>query len=63
MLSCSSLFSLSSDPLEDIILLYKRITEQYKDEKILAVVKSLIPDNINLVYKIIYRGGSKERNI
>ncbi|MBV9178713.1 MAG: hypothetical protein JO327_02210 [Nitrososphaeraceae archaeon] len=51
MLSCSSFFRSSSDLLEDTILLYKRVTEQYKDEKILAVVKSLIPDNVILQTK------------
>jgi hypothetical protein len=54
---------LSSDLTEDTILLYKRVTEQYKDEKILAVVKSLISDNINLLYKIICGVGSKDGNI
>jgi hypothetical protein len=63
MLGCSSLFSSPSDSLEDTLLLYKRVIEQYKDEKILAAVKSLIPDDINLLYKIICRVGSKDRNI
>jgi hypothetical protein len=51
MLGCSSIFSLSSNPLEDTILLYKRVTEQYKDERILAVVRSLIPENVILQTK------------
>ena len=46
MLGCSSLFGLTSDPLKDTLLLYKRVTEQYRNPVILKIIRSLIPDNI-----------------
>src|SRR5436190_17294325 len=46
MLGCSSLFGLSSDPLKDTFLLYKRVTEQYRNPEILRIIRSLIPDII-----------------
>ncbi|HEY9492828.1 MAG TPA: hypothetical protein VIP56_12650, partial [Nitrososphaeraceae archaeon] len=46
MLGCSSLFGLSSDPLKDTFLLYKRITAQYRNSEILRIIRSLIPDII-----------------
>jgi hypothetical protein len=46
MLGFSSLFSLTSDPLKDTLLLYKRVTEQYRNPVILKIIRSLIPDNI-----------------
>ena len=46
MLGFSSLFSLTSDPLKDTLLLYKRVTEQYRNPVILKIMRSLIPDNI-----------------
>ena len=46
MLGCSSLFGLTSDPLKDTFLLYKRVTEQYRNPEILRIIRSLIPDNI-----------------
>jgi hypothetical protein len=36
--------SLSS--LKETFLLYKRVTEQYKNPEILKIMRSLIPDNI-----------------
>ena len=51
MLGCSSssLFGLSSsDPLKDTFLLYKKVTEQYKNLEILRIVRSLIPQDIVL---------------
>jgi peptide-N4-(N-acetyl-beta-glucosaminyl)asparagine amidase len=51
MLGCSSVFGLSSDPLKDIFLLYKRVTEQYRNPDILKILRSLIPDNIALQTK------------
>jgi Transglutaminase-like superfamily len=48
MLGYRSLFSLSYNPPKDTILLYKKVTEQYKDKEVLQVVRSLIPDNIAL---------------
>jgi hypothetical protein len=49
VLGCSSfLFGLSSNSLKDTLLLYKRVTEQYKNKEILQVVRSLIPYNIAL---------------
>jgi len=50
MLGCSSsLFGLSSsDPLKDTFLLYKKVTEQYGNPKILRIVRSLIPQDIVL---------------
>src|SRR5919199_5578962 len=45
----NSLFGLSSfDPLEDTFLLYKKVTEQYRNPEILRVVRSLIPQDIVL---------------
>jgi peptide-N4-(N-acetyl-beta-glucosaminyl)asparagine amidase len=41
-----SLFGLTSDPLKDTFLLYKRVTEQYRNPVILKIIRSLIPDNI-----------------
>jgi hypothetical protein len=51
MLGCSSssLFGLSSyDPLKDTFLLYKKVTEQYRNPEILRIVRSLIPLDIVL---------------
>jgi hypothetical protein len=50
MLGCSSsLFGQSSsDPLKDTFLLYKKVTEQYRNPEILRVVRSLIPQDIVL---------------
>ena len=50
MLGCSSsLFGLSSsDPLKDTFLLYKKVTEQYRNPEILRMVRSLIPQDIVL---------------
>jgi peptide-N4-(N-acetyl-beta-glucosaminyl)asparagine amidase len=50
MLGCSSsLFGLSpSDPLKDTFLLYKKVTEQYRNPEILKIVRSLIPQDIVL---------------
>src|SRR5918992_1233227 len=51
MLGCSSrsLFGpSSSDPLKDTFLLYKKVTEQYRNPKILRIVRSLIPQDIVL---------------
>ena len=51
MLGCSSssLFGLSSsDPLKDTFLLYKKVTEQYRNPEILRIVRSLIPQDIVL---------------
>src|ERR687888_2389999 len=50
MVGCSSsLFGMSSsDPLKDTFLLYKKVTEQYRDPEILRVVRSLIPQDIVL---------------
>jgi hypothetical protein len=50
MLGCSSsLFGLSSsDPLKDTFLLYKKVTEQYRNSEILRIVRSLIPQEIVL---------------
>ena len=48
MLDWSSLFGLSSDPLKDSFLLYKRVTEQYENLEILKKVRSLIPQDIVL---------------
>jgi peptide-N4-(N-acetyl-beta-glucosaminyl)asparagine amidase len=48
VLGCSSFFGLSSNSLKDTLLLYKRVTEQYKNKEILEVVRSLIPNNIAL---------------
>src|SRR5919106_5010554 len=51
MLGCSSssLFGLSpSDPLKDTFLLYKKVTEQYRNPEILGIVRSLIPQDIVL---------------
>jgi peptide-N4-(N-acetyl-beta-glucosaminyl)asparagine amidase len=52
MLGCSSISSLfglsSSDPLKDILLLYKKVTEQYRNPEILRIVRSLIPQDIVL---------------
>src|SRR5919107_3186289 len=45
----SSLFGLSSsDPLKDTFLLYKKVTEQYRNPEILRIVRSLIPQDIVL---------------
>jgi peptide-N4-(N-acetyl-beta-glucosaminyl)asparagine amidase len=46
MLGFNSLFSLTSDPLKDTLLLYKRVTEQYRNPVILKIIRSLIPDKI-----------------
>jgi peptide-N4-(N-acetyl-beta-glucosaminyl)asparagine amidase len=46
MLGCSSLLGLSSDPSKDTFLLYKRVTEQYRNPEILKIMRSLIPENI-----------------
>ncbi len=47
--NCSSLFGLSfSDPLKDTFLLYKKVTEQYRNPEILRVIKSLIPQDVAL---------------
>jgi Transglutaminase-like superfamily len=53
MLGCSSsLFGLSSsDPLKDTFLLYKKVTEQYRNPEILRIVRSLIPQDIVLQTK------------
>ena len=51
MLGCSSSspFGLSSsDPLKDTFLLYKKVTEQYRNPEILRIVRSLIPQDIVL---------------
>src|SRR5919199_947515 len=50
MLGCSSsLFGLSSSyPLKDTFLLYKKVTEQYRNPEILRMVRSLIPQDIVL---------------
>ena len=50
MLGCSSsLFGTSSsDPWKDTFLLYKKVTEQYQNPKILRKVRSLIPQDIVL---------------
>jgi Transglutaminase-like superfamily len=50
MLGCSSsLFGLfSSDPVKDTFLLYKKVTEQYRNPEILRIVRSLIPQDIVL---------------
>jgi hypothetical protein len=50
MLGCSSpLFDpSSSDPLKDTFLLYKKVTEQYRNPEILRIVRSLIPQDIVL---------------
>ena len=55
MLGCSSsLFGQSSsDPLKDTFLLYKKVTEQYGNPDILKVVRSLIPQDIIELYKVI----------
>src|ERR687885_762903 len=45
----NSLFGLSSfDPLKDTFLLYKKVTEQYRNPEILRIVRSLIPQDIVL---------------
>jgi hypothetical protein len=46
MLDCGSIFGLSFDPLKGTFLLYKRVTEQYRNPEILKIIRSLIPDNI-----------------
>ena len=49
MLGCrsSSLFGLSSsDPLKDAFLLYRKVTEQYRNPEILRIVRSLIPQDV-----------------
>ena len=51
MLDWSSLFGLSSDPLKDSFLLYKRVTEQYENPEILKKVRSLIPQQLILKTK------------
>jgi peptide-N4-(N-acetyl-beta-glucosaminyl)asparagine amidase len=52
MLGCSSsLFGLSSDLLKDTFLLYKRVTEQYRNIEILKIIRSLIPEDIVLQTK------------
>jgi peptide-N4-(N-acetyl-beta-glucosaminyl)asparagine amidase len=50
MLGCSSyLFGLSSsDPLRYTFLLYKKVTEQYRNPEIMRIVRSLIPQDIVL---------------
>jgi peptide-N4-(N-acetyl-beta-glucosaminyl)asparagine amidase len=51
MLGCSinSLFGLSPfDPSKDTFLLYKKVTEQYRNPEILGIVRSLIPQDIVL---------------
>jgi peptide-N4-(N-acetyl-beta-glucosaminyl)asparagine amidase len=48
MLDWSSLFGFPSDPLKDTFLLYKRVTEQYRNPEILNKVRSLIPQDIIL---------------
>ncbi|MFL6324713.1 MAG: transglutaminase domain-containing protein [Nitrososphaeraceae archaeon] len=52
MLGCSSVSSLfglsSSDPLKDSFLLYKKVTEQYRDPEILRIIRLLIPQDIIL---------------
>jgi Transglutaminase-like superfamily len=50
MLGCSSsLFGLSPfDPPKDTFLLYKKVTEQYRNPEILRIVRSLIPQDIVL---------------
>src|SRR5919199_4025733 len=45
---CSLFGQSSSDPLEDTFLLYKKVTEQYRNPEILRVVRSLIPQDIVL---------------
>src|SRR5215510_10288156 len=47
MLGCSSsLFGRSSDLSWDTFLLYKKVTEQYRDPEILRIVRSLVPQDI-----------------
>jgi peptide-N4-(N-acetyl-beta-glucosaminyl)asparagine amidase len=47
--SSSSLFGLHFfDPLKDTFLLYKKVTEQYRNPEILRIVRSLIPQDIVL---------------
>jgi hypothetical protein len=51
VLGCSinSLFGLSPfDPPKDTFLLYKKVTEQYRNPEILRIVRSLIPQDIVL---------------
>jgi Transglutaminase-like superfamily len=48
ILDWSSIFVLSSDPLKDSFLLYKRVTEQYENPEILKNVRLLIPQDIIL---------------
>ena len=51
MLGCSSSSVFgpsSSDPLKDTFLLYKKVTEQYRNPEILRIVRSLIPQDIVL---------------
>ena len=48
MLDWIHLFGLSSSPLKDTFLLYKRVTEQYRDPEILKKVRLLIPEDISL---------------
>jgi hypothetical protein len=51
VLGCSinSLFGLSPfDPSKDSFLLYKKVTEQYRNPEILRIVRSLIPQDIVL---------------
>jgi hypothetical protein len=46
MLGYSSLLGLYSDRLKDTFVLYKRVTEQYRNPHILKIIRPLIPDNI-----------------
>ena len=51
MLDWTCLFRLPSDPLKDTFLLYKRVTEQYRNPEILKKVRSLVPQEIILKTK------------
>jgi peptide-N4-(N-acetyl-beta-glucosaminyl)asparagine amidase len=41
-----SLFGVFPDPFKDTFLLYKKVTEQYRNLEILKIMRSLIPDHI-----------------
>ncbi len=51
MLDWTCLFRLPSDPLKDTFLLYKRVTEQYRNPEILKKVRSLIAQQLILKTK------------
>src|SRR5215217_3967992 len=65
MLGCSSsLFGLSSsDPLKDTFLLYKKVTEQYRNPEILRIIRSLIPQDIVLQTTTKDDGCSNDRSV